>query len=218
MKKILYVLMLTPLLLLSACGSSANSSNPKSTESETTLSNSETDSVSSESQTSSNTESALSDDQPDDSTDSLDDLTRQAKELASSSDEITEGELYDSITAIYPDVVIHTNADNDLSVRINLAHDTIESDSLTFFEIIISICESCSLENASSNISFTMMVDDKPITMISFIDYASLSSFSTTEPFVLVDEYEETIKYIYTTLFSKDDISIQLDEYIDSLK
>lgn len=223
MKKILYVLMITSLLSLSACGGTSTSSDPESTELEATLSNSETESSSAEEQPLSETTSSLPNDKTSDSTsldstDSLDDLTRQAEELAASSEKITEGELYDSITAVYPDVVIHTDANNDLSIRINLKHDTVETDSLTFFETIISICESCSLENSSSNISFTMMVDDKPITTIVFMDYASLGSFSTTEPFVFVDEYEETIKYIYTTLFSKNDILISFDEYLNSLE
>lgn len=228
MKKILYVLMITSLLLLSACSSNAASSNPESTESETTLSNSEVESLSPETQALSETESALPDDQADDPTflgnssndsasvptDPLDDLNRQAEELADSSEKITEGDLYDSITAIYPDVVIHTNANNDLSIRINLNHDTIETDSLAFFETIISICTSCALENNFSNISFTMMVDSELVTMITFLDYASFSSFSTAEPIVMVDEYETTIKYIYSTLFSKSDIT---NQYLDSL-
>ncbi len=222
MKKTLYVLMITALLLLSACGSSATSSDPESAEPETTLSNSETESLYTENQSLSEPESALPDDQFNDSTlpdssDSLDDLTRQAEELAASSEKITEGELYDSITAIYSDVVIRTDSNNDLSIQINLNHDTVEADSLSFFETIISICTSCTLENYSSNISFTMMVDGEFITILSMLDYISMASFSTTEPFCLADEYEESIKYIYSTLFSKNDIANQFDEYLDSL-
>lgn len=222
MKKILYVLMITSLLLLSACGSSATSSDPESTEPETILSNSETESLPSENQALSEPEPTLSDDQSNDSTstapsDSLDDLMREAEELAASSKKITEGELYDSITAIYPDVVIHTDANNDLSIQINLNHDTVETDSLAFFETVISICKSCALEHESSNISFTMMVDSEFVTMITFLDYASLDSFSTTEPVIMVDEYKEAIKYIYSNLFSKHDIENQTDEALDAL-
>ena len=87
-EKILYVLMITSLFLLSACGSSSTSSNP---ESKTILSNHETESLSAESQALPETESALPDNQSDDSTlsdsaDSLDDLTRQAEELAATSE------------------------------------------------------------------------------------------------------------------------------------
>lgn len=153
-----------------------------------------------------------------DSTDSSDDLTSQAEELATSFEKITEGELYDSITAIYPDVAIHINSNNDLSIQINLNHDTVENDSLSFFETIISICTSCALENYSSIISFAMLVDSKFVTMIIFLDYTSLGSFSTTEPVVMVDEYEETIKYIYSALFSKNDIASQFDESLDALR
>lgn len=222
MKKILYVLIITSLLSLSACGSTSTSSDQESTELESTLSNSETESSPAEDQSLSETASVLPDDRSNDSTsldstDSLDDLTRQAEELAASSVKITEGELYDSITAIYPDVVIYTDANNDLSIQINLNHDTVENDSLAFFEAIVSICTSCALENYSSNISFTMMVDSKLVTTIVFINYASLGSFSTSEPVVFVDEYEEIIKYIYSTLFSKNDIMNQFDESLDAL-
>lgn len=221
-EKILYVLMITSLFLLSACGSSSTSSNPDSTESKTILSNHETESLSAESQALPETESALPDNQSDDSTlsdsaDSLDDLTRQAEELAATSEKITEGELYDSISAIYSDVVIHTDSNNDLSIQINLNHDTVEADSLTFFETIISMCSSCALESYSSNISFTMMVDGEFITILSMLDYASLASFSTTEPLYIADEYEETIKYIYSNLFSKNDIMNQFDKRLESL-
>ncbi len=130
---------------------------------------------------------------------------------------ITEGELYDSISAIYSDVVIHTDSNNDLSIQINLNHDTVEADSLTFFETIISMCSSCALESYSSNISFTMMVDGEFITILSMLDYASLASFSTTEPLYIADEYEETIKYIYSNLFSKNDIMNQFDKRLESL-
>lgn len=220
MKKILYVLMTTSLLLLSACGSSAASSNSESTESETTLSNSETESLSTENQVLPETESTLPNDQSDDSTlsdsaDSSDDLTRQAEELAATFEKITEGELYDSITAVYPDVAISKNANDSLFIQINLNHDTVEADSLAFFENIISICSV--LEETYSGLSFAMMVDGKSITTIVFLDYVSLGSFSTTEPVVMVDEYEETIKYIYLNLFSKHDIMNQFDEHLDSL-
>lgn len=214
--KLIYALMITFLLSLSACGSTSTSSDPEFTESDSALTNFETESLPVEDPSLSETAPALPDNEPDDSTsldstNSLEDLNRQAEELADSSEEITEGELYDSITAIYADVVIRTNANNDLTIKLNLNHDTVETDSLAFFETIISICKSCALENESSNITFIMMVDSKFVTMVNFLNYASLGSFSTTEPVVLVSEYEETIKYIYSTLFSKNDISNQFN-------
>jgi hypothetical protein len=207
-RKLFYTLMITS-LLLSACGNSTSSDDEPSTTISNDISQSPDDEPSTEdNQTPQKQESETLEAHSDVSTfKSLDELETQAKDLAASSEKITEGKLYDSITAIYPDVTIRTDADNNLSIRINLAHDTIEDDSLVFFETVISICESCSLENYSSNISFIMMVDGEFVTMISMLDYTSLNSFSSTPPVVLVDEYESVINDIYSTLFSTNDVT-----------
>lgn len=221
-RKILYTLMIT-LLLLSACGNSdsydesattiSKDASPKADEEPSTENNQSSQDQSSE------TPKILTDVSETNSTfKSLDELENQAEELASSSEEITEGELYDSITAIYPDVVIHTNANNDLSIRINLNHDTVENDSLSFFDTIISICGSCALENNSSNISYIMTVDGELVTMLSMLNYISFANFSTSSPVVFIDEYKESINYIYSSLFSKNDIANQFDDNLDSLE
>lgn len=135
----------------------------------------------------------------------------------SSTEKITEGTLYDSITAIYQDVSL-TNIDNGLSVQINLPHESYEDDSNAFFYIITSICQSCELEKYYSSIVFSLMVDDNLITMITFVDYSSPSSFSSTEPIVFVDEYKESIAKLYTNTFFSNDIGNMFEDSLDSLK
>lgn len=147
-----------------------------------------------------------------------DSFTSSNLETAPTSTEIiTEGALYDSITAIYQDIYL-TSIDNGLSVRINLPHESYEDDSITFFDIITSIYQSCELEKYYSSIVFSLMVNDDLITMITLVDYSSPSSFSTVEPVVFIYEYEEPIAKLYENTFISNDISNMFENNLNSLK
>lgn len=144
-------------------------------------------------------------------------LNRRAEEEAASAKEITEGSSYDSIVAVYQNVTLQATEDT-LFVNIKLSHESCETDSVNFFDILTSICQSCKLENDYSNLSFSLIVDDNFVAMLSFINYTSPSNFSSSEPVVLTDEYKEPISTLYSSLFSQNDISNSFDEKLDSLK
>lgn len=145
------------------------------------------------------------------------DLNRQAEELADSSKKITEGVLYDSISAVHPDVTIYDMGDS-LSISINLVHREYEDDSINFFDVLSSICQSCALEDSYSAISFSMVVDGKLVSMLTLTSYESPNNFSSSQPIILVNEYEEIINNIYSTVFSQNDITNTFDNNLESLK
>ncbi len=131
--------------------------------------------------------------------------------------EITEGNLYDSITAIHPEVAI-SNSPESLSISINLSHDSYEKDSIMFYDIITSICQSCELEKYHSDITFSLMVDGDFITMLFLNDYISPTSFISMEPLViLVDEYAEPITDLYWISFSNHDAQRNFDRQLDKI-
>lgn len=150
-----------------------------------------------------------------------DHLAQPEKETAEDAQQtvkITEGELYDSITGIHPDVTIRQSS-GSLSIRIKLSHESSEKDSIKFYDLISSICQSCELEKYCSTVSFSLEIDDEFITMFSLIDYTSPTSFSSTEPFsILVDEYKEPVSDLYWIYFSSNDVGNSFDREIDKLK
>lgn len=144
-------------------------------------------------------------------------LNRRAEEEAASAKEITEGALYDSISAVHPNVTIYDMGDS-LSISINLVHREYEDDSINFFDVLSSICQSCVLEDSYSAISFSMVVDGKLVSMLTLTSYESPNNFSSSQPIILVDEYEEIINNIYSTVFSQNDITNTSDNNLESLK
>lgn len=147
----------------------------------------------------------------------LSQLNEEAAETAASSERITDGPLYEAITAIYDDVIIFDMEDT-VSITINLPHKEYDSDAATFYYYLLSICASCELEKNYSTVVFSLMVDSKSVTTLSLLDYEALGSFSTVEPFVFVDEYKEPIKNYYSTIFSPYDVSTNYEKDLDTLK
>lgn len=144
-------------------------------------------------------------------------LNRQAEETVASSKAITEGVVYDSIVAVYPNVELSEMGDT-LLISIKLSHETYESDSLKFFDVLTTICRSCALEDNYSDLTFSLIVDDKFIATFSLLNYTAPSSFSSSEPFVLNEEYAEPISTLYSLIFAQNDISNTFDESLESLK
>ncbi|MCM1219406.1 MAG: hypothetical protein NC548_33420 [Lachnospiraceae bacterium] len=215
MKKcILCFFIITSMLLLSSCGNDTSPEDSKAV----TANNS---ALETENKTSSNEDLSdvpvFNDSTSSDIDDYIAELNRQAEEQAATMKEITDGPLYDSIIAIYPDVRIDGDAMDSLYITIFLKHQSVEEDSFAFFDTLLSICQSCNLESDYSSISFSMMVDDKLITILTLGDYIGPNSFKTATPFFITDEYEEIITDIYSTLFSENDISNRFNEALDSL-
>ncbi len=130
--------------------------------------------------------------------------------------EITEGILYESIINIYPNISLYEENDT-LNIHINLEHESYENDSFNFFNILISICQSCKLENNYSSISFIMKVDDELITVFPLLDYIDPDNFTTSEPIVTIDEYKEPISNQYFALLSSHDIGLEFQKKLDSI-
>lgn len=144
-------------------------------------------------------------------------LDQEAEKLAASSQEITEGTLYDSITKIYSDVSI-TETNKNLSITINLPNSSCEDEAIAFFYIVTSICDSCSLEDNYTSVNFSMFVDSTFITTLTLIEYTSSTSFHSTSPVVFKDEYEEIILSLYSNIYSSNDIINDYEKNLESVK
>lgn len=148
----------------------------------------------------------------------LNELDKEAAEDAAQTVKITEGDLYNSITAIHPDTTIHQSP-NGLSIGINLSHGSYETDVITFYDLLILIYQSCELEKYHTNISFSLKIDNEFITMLTFTNYISPTSFSSTEPLaILVDEYKEPISDLYWIYFSGNDVGSSFDRDLNELR
>lgn len=148
----------------------------------------------------------------------LNELDKAATEDAEQAVKITEGDLYNSISTIHPDTTIYQRP-NGLSIGINLSHESYETDTITFYDLLTLICQSCELEKYHTNISFSLKIDNEFITMLTFTNYISPTSFSSTEPLsILVDEYKEPISDLYWINFSNNDVGSSFDGQIDTLK
>lgn len=148
--------------------------------------------------------------------DYIKELDRESEENADNAIEITEGDLYDSITAINPNVALYDMGDS-LDISIYVSHSTYEGDVNLFFFTLSSACINCSLEDYYSTISFSMFVDDSYITTMTLINYTGLDSFSTSEPVVFKKEYKDCISDFYTSYFSAYDIGANFEKDLDSL-
>lgn len=146
----------------------------------------------------------------------IQEIISKAEELATSSEKITEGPLYDSISGVYSDVSI-TDMGTALSVSIKLSHETVESDTINFFSIIASIIEQCSIENYCSGISFSMVIDGSSICTLTLTNYTSSSNFFSSNPVVFSEEYKNIILETYLSLFGSSDAVGNFDSQLDSL-
>lgn len=152
----------------------------------------------------------------DNSLTSLDDAKAEAEELADNAKKITSGELYDKAVAIYPNIQL-IDMGKSLSVQINIAHDTIESDAIALFYIASKISESCSIESNFSSVNFTMCVDDAVVAMLTLLSYESPYSYKS-DFIVLEDSYEDTMENIYDVGFLSYDIQDAFDAEVATLK
>lgn len=151
------------------------------------------------------------------SDDYFDRLLAEAEEMASNSTKITDGDLYNSITAIYQDVTI-TDMDDSILITINLSHSSYEEDTAAFFNIVKSICDSCQLESSYSGVTFSMVVDRSPVTALVLVNYNSPTSFESSEPMVSDDAYQELISQYYNDLFSWSDMTNKFNAELDELR
>lgn len=148
----------------------------------------------------------------------LDELNAQAEELANTSSEITEGDLYNAVIAIHPDVVLTTLGDGtSLSIYIFLDEQSPEDTSKSFYDILNAICNTCALEKTYSDLTFMMFVDGSFVALLTRIDYTSPISFSSTPPIVIEEEYEEYLNALYYSNDSSNDISTTFDATLDEL-
>lgn len=132
--------------------------------------------------------------------------------------DITSGDFFNRIISVCPNASIYS-FDNNVNIRIYIAHTSNEEDCLNFFETVSNICTSCQLENEGYDyISFEMFVDNKIITDISLSDYISSTSFSTSEPVCFDDNYDSYISEMYYQYFSECDRQNKFDDYLNSLK
>lgn len=118
---------------------------------------------------------------------------------------ITKGDLYNAIIDISPNASIYAT-NSSLEIYIDVKHESPVNDSALFFHSVSTICQSYNLEDEYSTISFGMMVDGEFITILILDDYVSSNNFTTAEPFVLKEEYEEPISILYFSYFSEYDI------------
>lgn len=147
----------------------------------------------------------------------LQEIISKAEKLAASSEKITEGALYDSISSIYPDVSI-TDMGTALSVSIELSHETIEEDTINFFSAVASIMEECGIENYYSGISFSMVVDGSSVCILTLSNYTSSTSFFSSSPVVFSEKYENMISEVYSSLFKSSDAIGSFDSRLDNLR
>lgn len=144
-------------------------------------------------------------------------LLKEAEDRSENSVKVTDGPLYDSVINVFQDISI-TDFGDSVSISIYLPHQSPNDASAMFFDIASSICSQVSLEDSYSSVTFNMFVDDTFIATLVLINYESSSSFSSSEPVVMVSEYEASIQKLYNTLFSSNDISNQFDANLESLK
>lgn len=147
----------------------------------------------------------------------LEELDREAEEKAAQAVQITEGDLYDSITSIYSNVNIYDMSDT-LGIYIFIPHETYSDDTTFFFSILSSICLNCDIEDYYSGIVFTMFVGDSYITNMVLTNYTSPESFSSAEPITSKEEYKEYISSYYSTYFSSHDIGATFERNLDSFE
>lgn len=141
---------------------------------------------------------------------------KEAEKLASESKEITSGEFYDSVCEVYPDISI-IELESDVSISIFIKHENEFDDSTMFFNAVDDIIKTSKIENYYSGVIFMMFVDDSFIAMFNLLDYISPSSFVSSEPVIMRDEYKESIENLYLDKFSSSDISTNFDRSLDEL-
>lgn len=142
----------------------------------------------------------------------LDKVKEEAEKIAANSKEITDGDLYDAITAIYPNVKI-TDMGESILIMISIEHDTIESDSATLFYLADAFLNGYALENDFSDVSFSMSVDGSAVGMLTLLNYKSPVSYDSS--FVAIkSEYSDTLNDVYNDGFLSHDLK---KKYSDAL-
>lgn len=146
-----------------------------------------------------------------------DEIVAESEKAVVNSSKITEGDLYDSISSIYPNISINDMGDT-ISIAINLTHSSYDEDSAAFFYIIQSICNSCQLEDTYSGAVFSLFVDNSLVATLTLTDYFSPTSFKSATPTVFDDAYRNSIEHYYNDLFSSADISNKFDDELNALR
>lgn len=135
------------------------------------------------------------------------------------SNKITEGKLFDSVTAVYENVKLtELTSQNMLSISINLEGQSPEENATQFFEIVNNICKNCNLEDSYSIIAFNLMVDNILVSMMNYTNYIDSNTFTSTSPVVVVEEYKDIIEELYNSYNSSNDILKNLEKDIDDIK
>lgn len=129
---------------------------------------------------------------------------------------ITSGDLYDSITAIYPDVTLHDMRDGTLSISIYMSGGSVDSNSVAFFYLTNEILNNCNIEKEYSSVSVDMMADDKLTAMLTLLSYKSATSYKS-DFIVLQDSYKEAMEKVYNEGFLAHDIGAVFDSELESL-
>ena len=153
-----------------------------------------------------------------DSNDSSELFTDSSSSEGSSDDtyeEITDGELFDSVSAVHSDVDLSAIEDT-LYITINLTNSNVTDNTSLFFDVVNEICDTCHIEDFYSSISFTMSVDSDRIAMLTLLHYSSPTSFSSS--YVAFDgEYEEVFDEQYEASFLSNDIVHAFESALDEL-
>ncbi|MBC5752969.1 hypothetical protein H8Z76_02840 [Roseburia sp. BX0805] len=137
--------------------------------------------------------------------------------VASEPKYIKQGDLFDRVSAICPNATIYSLNDT-LNIQIPISHSSYDEDCTQFFNSMLSICDSCELEDeVYKNVGFSMFVDNKSITYIVLLDYSSPSSFSTCEPTIVDKNYAIPFSELYNKYFYENDIGTQSQKKYDAL-
>lgn len=146
----------------------------------------------------------------------LDDIEDNAESEAAKAKKITNGELYDSITAIYPDVILYDMDNNDLLISIYMSAGSVESNSVGLFYFTNEILNNCNIEKEYSSVSVNMMAEDKLTAMLTLLSYESSTSYKSD--FIVLDsKYEKDMKKIYEEGFLTHDIESVFDSELESI-
>lgn len=146
----------------------------------------------------------------------FDEMMKDAEEKSSNSKEIISGDLYDSITSVYPNVTITDMGDGDLSMILEIEHSTIESDSAVLFYLANEIMKNCNIEDSFSNITFLMSVEKKIVAFVTLLSYESATSFSS-DLVIVKDSYESAMQNIYNNAFISHDIQSVFNSDLDAV-
>lgn len=207
MKKTLFAIIFIGILSLSGCSTSVPQETPVNT--------SEKPSNSQDSNSSTNDDVSDSDDLADKEAE----MEKEAKEAAATATKITDGDVFDSISAIYEDITLYSMKDNTLHVDINSPYVLPSNAPKKFFKIAKEICQSCELENYYSSITFSLLINDEFTAFFICSNYQGTNNFSTSTPHIMDEEFETEMNEAYVTnaFFYSHDMDEQRKKDIEEL-